>query len=180
MLYSGYGATAGVLVAAVARAAWSAWSSQMLPPGYGLSLVGVLVFAVAGFLDMLWHIALGIEFDTVSLLSPAHIGLALGAGLIVSGPLRAAWQRRDDGPHGWAAWVVAVASLTLLYSLLTFMTQFASPLVWPLASTDATVVSVGNDVTIVNSDGGGQTRLLEHPASTPLRRHGRPTARASS
>src|SRR5712692_9931239 len=34
VLYSGYGATAGVLVAAMARVPRSAWSSRMLPPGY--------------------------------------------------------------------------------------------------------------------------------------------------
>ncbi len=159
VLYSGYGATAGVLLAAVARAPRGAWSSRMLPPGYGLSLIGVLVFAVAGFLDMLWHLAFGIEFDTASLLSPTHLGLALGAALIVSGPLRAAWQRLDDGPRSWSIWVTALASLTFLYSLVTFMTQFANPVVWPLASTDATFVSVGSDVNLMNSDGSGQTRL---------------------
>src|SRR6266849_1338733 len=43
VLYSGYGATAAVLVATIARAPRGAWSSRILPPGYGLSLVGVLV-----------------------------------------------------------------------------------------------------------------------------------------
>lgn len=159
VLYSGYGVTAAVLVAAIARAPRSGSFSRMLPLGYGLSLIGVLIFAVAGFLDMLWHLAFGIEFDTASLLSPTHLGLALGAALIVSGPLRAAWQRFDDDPRGWSIWVTALASLTFLYSLLTFMTQFASPVVWPVATTDATFVSVGSDVNLMSSDGGGQTRL---------------------
>jgi Tol biopolymer transport system component len=159
VLYSGYGATAAVLVAAIARAPRGVWSSRLLPPGYGLSLVGVLVFAVAGFLDMLWHLAFGIEFDTASLLSPTHLGLALGAALIVSGPLRAAWLRFDGGPRSWSGWVTPLASLTFLYSLITFMTQFASPVAWPLASTDTTFISVGSDVSVMNADGGGQTRL---------------------
>src|ERR671910_2791994 len=46
VLYSGYGATAGVLLAALFRnrAAGQPWR-QALPDGYGLALVGALIFA---------------------------------------------------------------------------------------------------------------------------------------
>src|SRR5437868_7378550 len=71
VLYSGYGALAGVLLAALARnhATGLAWRVA-LPEGYRLSLLGALVFAVAGLGDMIWHTLFGIEVGTAALLSP--------------------------------------------------------------------------------------------------------------
>lgn len=106
---------------------------QAIPSGYALSMLGIGVFLLSGLGDMTWHLLLGIERGTEALLSPTHLGLALGAGLALSGPLRAAWHRTGDRPS-WRLLGPAICSLTFTYSLLTFLTVYASPLVtpWPL------------------------------------------------
>jgi len=49
-----------------------------IPTGYELSLLGVVIFGVSGIGDLTWHLLLGIERSTEALLSPTHLGLALG------------------------------------------------------------------------------------------------------
>ena len=69
---------------------------ESVPAGYELSLLGVGIFAVSGVGDLTWHLLFGIERSVDALLSPTHLGLALGVGLALSGPLRAAWRRRES------------------------------------------------------------------------------------
>src|SRR5712692_7557213 len=137
VLYSGLGALVGFTAATLARnrargVPWR-WS---LPAGYELSLLGMLIFAAAGVADMGWHTLFGVEVDLEAALSPTHIVLALGAALIVTGPLRAGWQRAvvGAGRPGWAAQLPMLLSLAFLLSALTFMTQWAHPFVLALAS----------------------------------------------
>src|SRR5580704_15516383 len=66
---------------------------RALPVGYGLSLVGVIAFAIGGGLDLAWHTLFGIEEDIEALLSPTHLILATSAALILTGPLRSAALR---------------------------------------------------------------------------------------
>src|SRR5260370_31896356 len=54
---------------------------QAIPNGYELSVLGVAIFGVSGIGDLTWHLILGIERSTEALLSPTHLGLALGIGL---------------------------------------------------------------------------------------------------
>ena len=137
VLYSGLGAVVGFTVATLVRnhARGYDWR-RTLPAGYELSLVGMLIFAAAGVADMGWHTLFGVEVDLEAALSPTHIVLALGAALIVTGPLRAGWQRGIAGAcrPGWAAQLPMVLSLAFLLSALTFMTQWAHPFVLALAS----------------------------------------------
>jgi len=127
VLYAGFLATALLLVG---RAAWGvaryglAWR-RATPAGYGLALVGVACWVVGGPFDALWHDAFGFEADVEALMSPAHALLALGFGLMASGPLRAALQRPPQG-----AWreMPMVLSLTFVVSILTFFTQIAHPI----------------------------------------------------
>jgi hypothetical protein len=124
-LYSGYLATALVLVG---RAAWAhargvAWR-QAIPAGYGLSLVGAGCWLVGGPFDLAWHSAFGFEAGVEALLSPAHALLAIGFGLIASGPLRAALRR----PRGrWLDELPLLLSLTFVVANLMFFTQIAHP-----------------------------------------------------
>ena len=106
---------------------------RAIPRGYELSLLGIGIFLVSGIGDMTWHIIFGIERSTEALLSPTHLGLALGVGLALSGPLRAAW-RRAGSVSSWRELGPAILSLTFTYSLLTFFTAYAFPLVipWPI------------------------------------------------
>jgi hypothetical protein len=109
---------------------------QAIPNGYELSVLGVAIFGVSGIGDLTWHLFLGIERSTEALLSPTHLGLALGIGLALSGPLRAAWRRPGATPS-WRQLGPAILSLTFTFSLLTFFTVYASPLVtpWPIIDT---------------------------------------------
>jgi len=50
-----------------------------------------------------------------ALLSPTHLVLALGLGLVVSGPVRAAW-RRPRPVSEWAAQGPMILALTMLRS----------------------------------------------------------------
>jgi len=99
-----------------------------LPRGYGISRVGVLVFLSGGLFDFAWHSWFGFEANVEALLSPAHLLLATGAFLFLTGPLRAAWMRpRDERKDGWLNLLPVVVSLCGLLSLMTFFTQYAHP-----------------------------------------------------
>ena len=52
------------------------------PAGYGLSLIGALVFAGSGIGDLGWHTVFGIENDLEALLSPTHLLLGIGRLLL--------------------------------------------------------------------------------------------------
>jgi len=106
---------------------------EALPAGYGLSLVGCILFGIGGVIDMFWHLRFGIEVSLAALVSPPHLLLMLALGLIVTGPLRAAWRR-----PGTRAPVTAVISAGLLLSMFTFFDQFDQPLVNPWAAAQAT------------------------------------------
>jgi hypothetical protein len=74
----------------------------------------------------------GIEQDFEALLSPTHLALVLGLALIVSGPLRAAWQRTGSRPS-WRTLTPALLSLTALISATTFIMMYTHPIVFSTA-----------------------------------------------
>jgi hypothetical protein len=80
---------------------------------------------VGGPFDAVWHEVFGFEASVEALMSPAHVALALGMGLMTSGPLRAG-LRRAPGP--WLHELPLVLSLTFVVSVLAFFTQIAHPL----------------------------------------------------
>ncbi len=103
---------------------------NVLPDGYGLSLFGCILFGIGGVLDFFWHLVYGFELNIAALISPPHLLLMLALGLIVTGPLRAAWRR-----PGSPAPLTAVLSAGLLLSMFTFFDQFDQPLVNTWAAT---------------------------------------------
>jgi hypothetical protein len=128
VLYSGYAANAAALVVTFCRnRRRGAARSRALPAGYRLSLVGVFIFFFAGVADMLWHVAFGIEDGVEGLISPSHLALALGGGLIVTGPLRAGLRGPVVPNPTWLSRMPMVVSMTLVLSLITFFTEYASP-----------------------------------------------------
>ncbi len=99
-----------------------------LPRGYNLSLIGVVIFMLGGGFDFVWHSLFGFEATIDALLSPAHLWLATGAFLFLTGPIRAAWLRpRAEERTGWLGSLSLVIALCGLLSLLTFFTQYAHP-----------------------------------------------------
>lgn len=95
VLYSGYAAVGALLVGTHVRNVLRGYTwSRALPRGYMLSLLGVIIF--------------GFEVNLQPLLSPAHLILATGAFLFVSGPLRAALHRSETG---WRNLLPALLSL---------------------------------------------------------------------
>jgi len=128
VLYSGYLAGALALVVTFVRnRRRGATRAGALPPGYRPSLVGAFVFFFGGVADMLWHVTFGIEKGVEGLISPSHLVLALGGGLMVTGPLRAGLARPGGAEPRWLAQIPMVLSLTTFLSLLTFFTEYASP-----------------------------------------------------
>ncbi len=131
LLYSGMLAILIFLaVSALRNRARGHRPDHVLPAGYGLSLIGAVLFGIGGVIDMLWHLSFGIEVSLAALISPPHLLLMLALGLIVTGPLRAAWRR-----PGIRAPLTAVISASLLLSMFTFFDQFDQPLVntWAVA-----------------------------------------------
>lgn len=127
VLYSGFLAVGGFLLWHAVRGRPEGTTRARLPDGYLPSLWGAGIFLAGGVGDMLWHTLFGIEESLEALVSPSHLTLGVGAGLIVSGPLRAAW-------HSGRAGFPAVLSTTWLLSVLTFFTQYGHPFVEVLAS----------------------------------------------
>jgi len=125
LFYSGFAACAAwiLYVALRDRAPGRSWR-ETVPPGYGLSLVGIIVFAVSGAGDLTWHTIFGIERGIAALLSPTHLGLITGALLVVTTPFRAAVA---DGliprSGGWRQLGPVVASVSLAGLLLAFIFQ---------------------------------------------------------
>ena len=133
LLYGGFAVMAAFLAVSVGRArAAGAPLGRVLPAGYLLSGIGVLVFASGGAFDMGWHLTFGIESGNDALVSPSHLLLALGGVLMVAGPLRA--------PVAPAGARVVSATATLLF-LLPFLTIGAGPF---------------GDLTAVNTRGDSQ------------------------
>jgi hypothetical protein len=129
VLYGGWGACLLMLVGTLLRnvARGRSWRAA-LPTGYGLSLAGALLWFVAGPSDLLWHSLFGFEAGVEALLSPAHLLLALGMGLAVTGPLRAASSRDEPAPVGWSGQLPMALSVTSVLSVITFFMSLGHPL----------------------------------------------------
>lgn len=145
VLYSGYAANALFLAVVWMRRrnAGQDWRVA-LPAGYMISLLGAAVFFVGGVLDLTGHELFGIEKSIEALLSPTHLTLALGALLIVTGPLRAAAARKQAAPS-LLGLLPATLSLTYTLALILFFTQYAQPFVQSYAdkATDDTLRGLG-------------------------------------
>lgn len=94
--------------------------AAVLPRGYDLSVVGFGVAALGGVADAIWHTVFGVEFDVEAAVSPSHLIVAAGILLVVTGPMRAAWERRQFG---------VPAALSALYgvSILAVILDYANP-----------------------------------------------------
>ena len=128
LFYSGYLAVAIYLMWQCIRqiARGIPWR-QALPPGYGWSLAGALIFWFGGVGDLVWHTLFGIEEGVEALFSPTHLTLAVAVWLIVGGPFRAAWQRPNGATTGVLQLLPMLLSATFMLSTITFIIQIAHP-----------------------------------------------------
>ena len=95
VLYSGYAALALALVpASLWRGRPAGPVHDWVPAGYGPGLLGAVLFAVGGAVDLVWHTLLGIEVNLEALLSPPHLLLLTAGMLMITTPVRAAAARR--------------------------------------------------------------------------------------
>lgn len=88
------------------------------------SLLGAVIFAIAGNLDFIWHWLFGFEENVEALVSPSHLSLAVGGVMMMSGPLRAAWQKFDAQDNKIP--MRALLSLFIVMGVFTFFTQFSN------------------------------------------------------
>lgn len=166
VLYSGFFALFLTLLFTFARNLGRGFPRRRaLPLGYNLALLGGVIFLVGGVFDLIWHTLFGIEANTEALLSPTHLILATGGVLMVSGPLRAAWQRppRDHGRMTFGAMLPTLLSATFVLALCAFFTQFAHPLVDLAATENPHGSPVRGELYAMRRDGSQQTRLTVDP-----------------
>ncbi len=121
------------------------------PRGYRLAAVGILVFFIGGAGDLVWHLLFGIEASVDALLSPTHLVLAIGGALTVSAPLRSAFARSTKATSLLRE-LPGIISLTAVFSLALFMTQYLNPVThpWLLASKQTSDVFFGQALGISN------------------------------
>src|SRR5260221_154365 len=80
--------------------------------------------------DLFWHVLFGFEVGIEPLLSPTHLVLAMSGLFILSGPLRAALRRSSSASKpGWFKLFPMLLSLTAVWSVLAFFTEYAHPFV---------------------------------------------------
>lgn len=131
ILYSGFLVNALFFASVVLRNHTKGYPwSRSVPRGYEFAVLGVGIFLVGGFLDLLWHLLFGIEQSLSATLSPTHLLLALGIILAASGPWRAAWLRPPTHQRENLLHLLPVlVSLAYILSILTFFTQYANPII---------------------------------------------------
>jgi hypothetical protein len=93
ILYSGFLAASLWTIWMVYRRLRQGWQGlNAIPMGYDLGLIGAFIFGLGGIADLIWHSTFGIEVGIDALRSPSHIMLFIGAILLITAPLRAAWH----------------------------------------------------------------------------------------
>ncbi len=158
-LYAGaaaFGLTLGVVATTnlVRGVPWRA----ALPGPYLVSLAGVIAFLVAGQLDFVWHSIFGFEASVEALLSPPHLALAACGIVALSGPVRSVWARPWTAAS-WRRHGPAVIGLTAMLSVFAAFTQYAHPIVDPLAGvTGSTARAPVSQLYAMAADGTDQRR----------------------
>ena len=103
------------------------WALEVTPVGYRLGLAGLAVAIFGLMSDIAWHTILSTESGIARVIAPSHLVLFLGAGLLLTSPLRSAWASRDyDGPLSFRQALPVVLGLTLVTALALFAFQWMS------------------------------------------------------
>lgn len=127
LFYSGFTATAAwIVLLAVRRRVDGQSLIDATPSGYRGALLGIGLFGLGGVGDAIWHTIFGVETSLDALLSPTHLVLFVGATLIASAPLRAAWVDPNDRSNlTWKEFLAPALGLTWTAALVAFMLAYA-------------------------------------------------------
>jgi len=143
ILYSGYVVSACVMLGTVLinHSRGAKWLAA-IPKGYELSLLGVIGFFFGGIGDLAWHTLFGIEQNIDALFSPTHLFLMVCFGLMVLGPYRARYRRREQPATLKEHFLLAVAFALFLVTVTNF-SQSTSPFqtFWPQISSTGIVAA---------------------------------------
>ncbi|MEZ5182863.1 MAG: hypothetical protein R2702_13485 [Acidimicrobiales bacterium] len=88
---------------------------------------GFLMLAVGGVADALWHAAFGTEANVEALVSPPHLLVFGGLGLLLTSPIVILW-RRPERRLGVVPSLVALSSMVTFLLVTSLFTGFLSPL----------------------------------------------------
>jgi hypothetical protein len=95
-------------------------------------VVGLILFAIAGGLDLLWHELLGIEVSLDALVSPTHLLLGFSLFLILGTAVRSARASHSASPDGSPALTpAALFAVVLMTGLGAFFLIYVSAFVRP-------------------------------------------------
>ena len=125
LFYSGFTATA----------LWITWMirkrilagnqlATAIPPGYKLAAVGLVLFALGGVGDGIWHTVLGIETGVDALISPTHILLFLGIVFIVGAPMRAVAEAHPGRSLPKGEFLPVGMSMGLMTMIISFFFMY--------------------------------------------------------
>lgn len=97
---------------------------NMVPKGYKIALIGILLFYLGGIGDLLWHELIGIEIEISAIFSPSHLLVLISAFMVVSGPFLSAWGKSKD-LNGWKDHFPMIISITaIIFVLFSFTIPF--------------------------------------------------------
>lgn len=101
---------------------------KILPQGYNLSLLGILIFGIGGVLDFIWHYFFGFEKSIEAVVSPTHLLLAIGTILIITGPLRSVFSRSNIA-GAYFQNIPALISVIMSIVIFQALTYYANHLI---------------------------------------------------
>ncbi len=100
--------------------------STWFPQSYRWTVVGLIVFAVGGVGDAIWHTVYGVEVGFDALLSPTHMVLFMGLLLIIWTPVRSSMSRADRS----AALAIGGVTLTTVIAVVFLQYLWLLPHSW--------------------------------------------------
>lgn len=182
IFYSGFVFVTAVIAWVWLRRAAPSPPLTWLPPGYGWAVIGVVVFAVGGLGDGIWHTLLGVETGIDALLSPTHLLLFVGMALILTTPLRAFWaDHRRRASWGDAGGAVASTAIATALTAFFFVYAFGIGETWTHEVPFDPVTEANENVVVLGLSGAFlSTLLLTVPILALLRRSDLPPGAAAA
>jgi len=107
---------------------------RLIPVGYGVAIIGLLVLGIGGPSDLIWHSAYGFEVGVEAIYSPPHLALFFGGLLVSSTGIRSMWAKRDL-QLGFVRFLPVLLSSVLFIGVAGFITMYLSAFMTNVAMT---------------------------------------------